>query len=379
MGIKVSLRKKKISKGRASLYLDFYPQIIHQSTGKPTRREFLGSYIIEKPLNNNDKAKNSETLLIAEQIRHRRENELNKPEVYGEFEREILRLKSIGEEDYVKYFYKKTQKKKGSNYNSWISTYNYLNAFTKGSIKFSEINESFLNDFKEYLQSTNNLRHNNNTPLTQNSSSSYFNKIKSSLRDAFRDGKLKTDINRLVKSIPSKDGNRTYLTKEELRKLNNTYFADDVLKRASIFSALTGLRYSDVQKLIWVEVFYEENAGYKIKYTSKKTKEDDYLPISDDAFSLLGERKNPKDKVFPGLIYSAHKNKQIKSWVKSAGIDKEITFHCFRHTFATLLLSEGVSIYVISKLLLHKNIKTTAVYAKVIDKDKMDAVNKITL
>lgn len=378
MGIKVSLRKKKISKGRASLYLDFYPQIIHPSTGKPTRREFLGSYIIEKPSNNNDKLKNSQTLLIAEQIRHRRENELNKPEVYGEFEKEILRLKSIGEEDYVKYFYKKTQKKKGSNYNSWISTYNYLNAFTNGSLKFSEINESFLNDFKEYLQTTNNLRH-NNKPLTQNSSSSYFNKIKSSLRDAFRDGKLKTDINRLVKSIPSKDGNRTYLTNEELIKLNNTHFDDEVLKRASIFSALTGLRYSDIQKLIWSEIFYEENAGYKIKYTSKKTKEDDYLPISNDAFNLLEERKNPKDKVFSGLIYSAHKNKQIKSWVKSAGIDKEITFHCFRHTFATILLSKGVSIYVISKLLLHKNIKTTAVYAKVIDKDKMEAVNKITL
>jgi integrase len=378
MGIKVSLRQKKISKGRASLYLDFYPQIIHPSTGKPTRREFLGSYIIEKPSNNNDKLKNSQTLLIAEQIRHRRENELNKPEVYGEFEKEILRLKSIGEEDYVKYFYKKTQKKKGSNYSSWISTYNYLNAFTNGSLKFSEINESFLNDLKEFLQTTNNLRH-KNKPLTQNSSSSYFNKIKSSLRDAFRDGKLKTDINRLVKSIPSKDGNRTYLTNEELIKLNKTHFDDDVLKRASIFSALTGLRYSDIQKLIWSEIFYEENAGYKIKYTSKKTKEDDYLPISNEAFNLLGERKNPKDKVFAGLIYSAHKNKQIKSWVKSAGIDKEITFHCFRHTFATLLLSKGVSIYVISKLLLHKNIKTTAVYAKVIDKDKMDAVNKITL
>ncbi len=378
MGIKVSLRQKKISKGRASLYLDFYPQIIHPSTGKPTRREFSNSYIIEKPTNNNDKLKNSQTLLIAEQIRHRRENELNKPEVYGEFEKEILRLKSIGEEDYVKYFYKKTQKKKGSNYSSRISTYNYLNAFTNGSLKFSEINESFLNDFKDYLQTTNNLRH-NNKPLTQNSSSSYFNKIKSSLRDAFRDGKLKTDINRLVKSIPSRDGNRTYLTNEELVKLNNTHFNDEVLKRASIFSALTGLRYSDIQKLIWSEIFYEENAGYKIKYTSKKTKEDDYLPISNDAFNLLGERKNPKDKVFSGLIYSAHKNKQIKSWVKSAGIDKEITFHCFRHTFATLLLSKGVNIYVISKLLLHKNIKTTAVYTKVIDKDKMDAVNKITL
>jgi hypothetical protein len=217
MGIKVSLRKKKISRGRASLYLDFYPQIINPFTGKNTRREFLKIYILDKPSNYNEKLNNSETLLIAEQIRHRRENELNKPEVYGEFEKEILRLKAIGEEDYVKYFYQKTQKKKGSNYNSWISTYNYLFAFTKGSIKFSDINETFLNDLKDYLQSTNNLRHDNNKLLTQNSSSSYFNKIKSSLRDAFRDGKLKTDINRLVKSIPTKDGNRTYLTKEELR------------------------------------------------------------------------------------------------------------------------------------------------------------------
>ena len=73
------------------------------------------------------------------------------------------------------------------------------------------------------------------------------------------------------------------------------------------------------------------------------------------------------------------KNKQIKSWVKSAGIDKEITFHCFRHTFATLLLSKGVNIYVISKLLLHKNIKTTAVYAKVIDKDKRSSLMSVAL
>ena len=69
MATKVKLRQKKISKGRKSLYLDFYPPIPHQETGEPTRREFLGMYLFEKPKTPTDKQHNSETLQIGNSIR----------------------------------------------------------------------------------------------------------------------------------------------------------------------------------------------------------------------------------------------------------------------------------------------------------------------
>ena len=88
MATKVSLRQKKISKGRKSLYLDFYPPIPHPETGEPTRREFLGLYIYEKPKTPIDKQHNTETLQIGESIRQKRENILNKPEIYDQYEKE---------------------------------------------------------------------------------------------------------------------------------------------------------------------------------------------------------------------------------------------------------------------------------------------------
>ena len=70
-------------------------------------------------------------------------------------------------------------------------------------------------------------------------------------------------------------------------------------------------------------------------------------------------------------------NKLLKDWVKSSGIKKRITFHTSRHTNATLLLSLGVDLYTVSKLLGHTQIKTTQIYAKIVDKKKDDAVNMI--
>jgi len=103
------------------------------------------------------------------------------------------------------------------------------------------------------------------------------------------------------------------------------------------------------------------------------------MPISEQAAGLLGERKKPTDKVFEGFLYSAYWNEILSHWILKADIDKDITFHCFRHTFATLQLSEGTDIYTVSKMLGHRDLKTTAIYAKVLDKAKREAVNRITL
>jgi site-specific recombinase XerD len=103
------------------------------------------------------------------------------------------------------------------------------------------------------------------------------------------------------------------------------------------------------------------------------------MPISDTAYNLLGERGDPNAKVFEGLSYSAYHNRALYTWLGAAGITKHITFHCFRHTFATLLLSKGAAMATVSKMLGHRDLKTTQIYAKVIDQSKREAADLIKI
>ena len=221
MATKVSLRQKKISKGRKSLYLDFYPPIPHPKTGEPTRREFLGLYIYEKAKTPIDKQHNTETLKIGESIRQKRENFLNKPEIYSQYEKEQLRLKELGEQCFIEYFTKLTNKRKASNHDNWVSALKYLETFTNGSLKFADLNQKFLEDFKEYLLTTKSNK-SNKTTLSQNSAVSYFNKVKAALKQAYKDGILQYDLNAKVKPIKAAETRREYLTLDELNKLVKT-------------------------------------------------------------------------------------------------------------------------------------------------------------
>lgn len=378
MGTKVTLRKKKISNGRESLYLDFYPAINNPATGKPTRREFLGLYIFDKPKTQNEKNHNTETIKVAESIKQKRENILNKPEIYTEFEKKQLHIKEQGEKCFVEYFRELTKKRKGSNSGNWTLALYYLETFTNGSIKFSELNEKFFNDFKDYLLTAKSHR-SDKTNLSINSAASYFLKIKAALKQAYAEGLLQTDLNAKIQPIKSKETRREHLTIEELNKLVKTPCSNDILKRAALFSALTGLRFSDIQKMVWGEIEYIKGQGYFLNFRQKKTQGVETLPISEQAFNLLGERRGENEKVFAGLIYSTCTNEQLSKWIKEAGITKKITFHCFRHTFATLQLTEGTDIYTVSKMLGHRDIKTTQIYAKVVDEAKREAANKIKL
>ena len=383
MATKVSLRQKKINKGRISLYLDFYPPIPHPETGKPTRREFLGLYIYEKAKTPTDKQHNTETLKIGESIRQKRENFLNKPEIYSQYEKEQLRLKELGEQCFIEYFTKLANKRKASNHDNWVSALKYLNTFVSGSLKFADLNQKFFEDFKEYLLTTKSNK-SNKTTLSQNSAVSYFNKVKAALKQAYKDGILQYDLNAKIKPIKAAETRREYLTPDELNKLAKTPCNNELLKRAGLFSALTGLRFSDIQKMKWGELEYINGKGYSLKFYQKKTKGVETLPISEQAYSLTEGTENPKDMpqdkpVFEGLKYSAYHNKHLFQWIGAAGITKDITFHCFRHTFATLQLFNGTDIYTVSKMLGHKDLKTTQVYTKIVDENKRIAADKIKL
>ena len=215
MAIKVKLREKTISGNRQSLYLDFYPPIPHPETGEPTRREFLGMYLFDKAKSPIDKQHNKETLQLAEQIRQKRENHLNKPEIYTGYEKEQLKIKEQGEQNFVAYFKTLADKRKASNHDNWVSAYNYLETFTGGNLKFADLNEKFCNEFKEYLLTTKSNK-SSKASLSQNSAVSYFNKLKAALKQAYKDGYLANDLNAKVEPIKPAETRREFLTIEEL-------------------------------------------------------------------------------------------------------------------------------------------------------------------
>lgn len=407
--IKVKLRQKPISGNRQALYLDFYPPVINPETGEKTRREFLSLYINDeiehkeerynddngKPqkrivpvldkrgepkkvkLNPINKEHNKVTLRIAEQIRQKKDNEVNKPEIYTGYEKEQLKIKERGERSFVEYFKELADKRKTSNHDNWVSAYNYLVAYTGGKLKFSSVTETFCNEFKEYLLSSPSIKSKTKS-LSQNSAVSYFNKVKAALKQAYKEGYIANDLNAKIDTIKTTETKMQFLTMEELNILAKTDCPNSILRSAALFSALTGMAYKEMENLVWKDVQYSEEMGYYIPYTRQKTGGNNYLPISQQAFNLLGERKDALDKVFEGLN-NRDRYYWFQIWVAKAGITKDINFHGLRHTFATLQLSKGTDIYTVSKMLGHTNVKTTQIYAKVINQTKRDAADKIKL
>lgn len=253
MATKVTLRQKPISGNRQSLYLDFYPPIKHPKTGELTRREFLNLFIFNEfetqeqtytdadgkekkrivpmldrkgnpkkvKLNPIDKIHNENTLKTANHIRQKRQNILDKPEIYTEHEKQQLKIKEKGEQNFVAYFKKLADKRKASNYDNWVSAYSYLETFTSGSLKFADLDETFCNDFKEYLLTTKSNKSKKVT-LSQNSAVSYFNKLKATLKQAYKDGYLQQDLNAKVEPIKAAETRRNFLTLEEVNCLVKT-------------------------------------------------------------------------------------------------------------------------------------------------------------
>ena len=373
MATKVKLRQRAISGNRQSLYLDFYPPITHPETSEPTRREFLGLYIFDKPKNKFDKESNKETKDLAENIRAKRQIEIQAGN-YG-----FLSAKLKAETDFVQYFKQIVETKTDGNKKSWQTAFNYFEIFTGGKLTLSNLNENLCHEFRAYLLTAKRQKGLQSKQITQSSARAYFSKFKAALKIAFKKGLIETDLSSRIGGISETEVQREYLSLEQLQDLVNTPCTVQLLKNAAIFSALTGLRFSDISKLIWSEVQYSKHEGYFLQFRQKKTKGAEVLPISEQAVSLLGERKEPTAQVFNGLIYSAYLNVHLKQWVMRAGITKDITFHCFRHTYATLQLSYGTDIYTVSKMLGHKELKTTQIYAKIIDQAKREAANKIKL
>ena len=371
--INVTLRKRKSSAGdRKILYLDFYPAITVD--GRQTRREYLGLFVYDHPRNLFDREHNIKANEEATMKWLRRKNELNKPEIYNDYELEQLRKKEIGEGSFSD-FMAKFIVKKDNHSSTYSCMQEHFIKFAGKDLKFADITEKFCNGFKDYLK-TAKFVHSKELVISRTTSAHYWTMFKITLRAAYKAGHFTIFLNDKLGSMPKDEHRREYLTMDELNTLVATPCPIPLLKRAALFSALTGLRFSDIEKLSWNEVETIDN-NHVLKFKQKKTGGIETLPISQQAVDLLGERSQVKP--FDGLFYDTRVRNNIKKWITAAGISRNITFHSFRHTFATLQLSAGTDIYTVSKLLGHKAVATTQIYAHVLDEAKREAVNRITI
>jgi integrase len=369
MAITVSVYKRKLGKDKTGLYLKI-------NDNGSRRFESLG---ITYKDSDNKKIK-KELLELAEEKRSQLQLELIS-------EGSLIAKRNKGAESFIEYWENFMETKvsgvKNSNYYGFNSSLIQFKAFLKAeyngrkNISIKEVNEDVLEKYVNFLH---NLENEDGEPLLgQNSINKYFNKLSAVLHDAVKKRILgfnpATNISNRPKAVPV---DKVYLEVSELEKLIKTPCKIPDVKRAFLFSCFTGLRFSDIQKLTWGEIRNET-----IHFRQKKTYGFEHLPLHKNALEIINQKA--KDGIIPmdnvkifKLSSKGRVNFALRLWVMESGIkNKHITYHTSRHTYATLALSSGVDIYIVSKLLGHKNIETTQIYAKIIGERLKHAVNQI--
>ncbi len=370
--MKINLKQKKLKNGKSSLFLEFYNgyRIDKNGVKKHLRKfEYLKQYVFDNPKNTEEKRKNKETLQLAENILAIRKAEY----IQGKYK---IKNDKKGEVTFLDYYeqLKEDRFETKANYGNWDAALKHIEKYCPPHKQLKDIDTDFVKGFKRYLNTK--AKTKSGTPLSQNSKYTYFNKFKAALREAYTENYLEENVLRSVKGFEQGESTREYLTYSELQALTQAECKYPVLKNAFIFSCLTGLRWSDIDKLKWSEV-RDEDTGSRIIFRQKKTDGLEYLYVSEQSRNLLGKRANESDRVFRGLKYGAVYNTEILRWCMKAGITKHITFHSARHTNAVLLLENGADIYTVSKRLGHKEIRTTEIYTKIIDEKMKEAANLI--
>ena len=361
----VTLRTRPLKNGMLSYYLDYYPGYRNQETMKTIRHEGLNIYIYANPKNERERNFNATMSEKAEAIRCRRfESIVN--DRYDFFDRHKLKA------DFLEYYRKQLRKHD----QKWEFVYHHFYNFVHGKCTFEEIDIDLCNKFREYLLNAKQLRRDGH--ISKNSASGYWSTFRGLLKILYRNRLIKTNINDFLDKIETEDTPKDYLSVEELYKLAETPCKKPILKTAALFSCLTSLRISDILSLQWHEIVDFAAGGKCVHTITQKTKTEDIIPISDEALQLIGYSPEKTGLVFKGLKRS-WTQQPMKEWIREAGITKNITFHSYRRTYATLQGAAGTDIRTIQSNMAHKSITTTQRYMKVVDSNKREASNRISL
>jgi integrase len=359
--MKIHLRKRKLtgkshSKAGYSLYLDIYYKKGNR------KREFLGIYIDP----NDTKTDKEEKTKLAENLKAKRLIELLNEEK-GIPTRLNLQM------DFIEYYKGLMAKRIPSTRVTWESALNYAIKYSKNQPRISDINKQWLDGYVTFLLK-------NVSPL---SATTYLAKIKSALHEAERDGIIPVNPSLRTKPIRVPESVKDFLTIDEIQRIGDTEvrYRYLIVKKAFLFSCFTGLRFSDLLSLRWSQIKEVDVNGngkmLAIHKMQRKTGVVNYIPLNESAISIMGIRP-PNDCLVFNIDFSKmHIRVVLNKLLEAAKIDKKITFHSARRTYATMLLANGANIMTVKELLGHKDISSTLVYAKVMDSSKLTAVNNL--
>lgn len=379
------LGAKILSNGRESLFLDYYfgYTMVYdeakdkQVAKKDRKRDYLKLYLWQAPRTPVERQQNKETLELAKKIRFEKGQEL---------------LESIEG-------YRLKNERRKINFLDYFQT--YIDNYTKKDIRMVQIAlqrfKDFLRDTPEYSKFAKSIKPEQldkdmiiaYTEYLQSRSigegaKSIYQRFKKVIKFAVEhDVMLKNPCTGIVIKIDDQILKKDVLSLEEEQTLINTHYDGENpnIRRAFIMCLYCGLRFCDVKDLTFSNVDYSNKL---LKFEQNKTKGHSassgvIIPLNDGLLRLIGEPTDEQNKdspIFPLPSYEMCL-KALKRWVKRAGIDKHISWHCARHSFAVNILNNGANIKTVASLLGHSGLKHTEKYTRAIDSLKQDAINSL--
>lgn len=386
--MKITLRQKPLKAGNASLYLDYYDK------GK-REYEFLDLYLV--PDNAPDARRlNAAAMQKATAIKAERTlNPDGRHAKKSDSDSVIKADKTPRLTEWIQTVYDMKEKAGCSKHVLWNINHikelvdEYLMSSKKRDPRIGRIDKKFLVDFIQYLQGEHTIaickkavRH-----LSAGSIKQYQLLLATILNVAVKEDIIGSNPFGALsekETLTTPASTRTYLSIDEVKRFMEARYermsvVAEECKMAFVFSCFTGLRISDIRSLRWCDI-QGVNGIPHVRTTMVKTKKPIFVPLSMNAMLWMPKREentNDTAHVFVKLPpASSSLNDYVRRIAKAAKIEKQISFHTSRHTFATLTLKASKDLYVVSKLLGHASINTTKVYAEVLESSLENAVMK---
>ena len=367
----VRVRFKKLSNNNLSIYLDIYANGIRTY-------EFLHLYLIPETTPE-AKIINRHVLNAANAIKAQRIIDIAKGQAGINQNTSLAHMRLC---QYVQYHIERSHEThRGTSYASTCSNmYNYLASYLGHRAHTLQMKDVTLDICKGFAEHLKHARTNTGRRISGVSAYHYFCSFKSMLAEAVIDQAITTNPVEQMRhcDIPQRPVViKTFLHADEVVRLAHTSCFYQVVKQAFLFSCFTGLRLGDIRNIRWGDI-HKVGDDYRFSIIMQKTQEPITNKLNDDALRWLPSLKGHPDHPIFDLPATATIEKVIAQWVQRARINKHVTFHTARHSYATMALMAGADLYTISKLLGHRNIKTTTIYAAVVDAERDKATDSIS-
>lgn len=378
------LYARKQSNGTESLYLEWYlgyKVVLSERTGKevvlPQReKEVLdGLYLWTAPRTASERDHNKEVLKIAKGIQWEKSAQNSEQENGYRMKKKSREVSFYSfYEDYLRNYTKKDLRNIRLalvRFKSFLADSKKYSRYAE-DIRPEQIDRDMILAFTEYLQEHS----------TGEGGLTLYKRFKKVIKYAVEhDVMAKNPCENISIRVDENSLTKDVLSIDEIKQLIQTHCKQEnpVIRKAFIFCLNTGLRFCDVRELTFDNVDY---ANKRLHFEQNKTRGHSKsshveIPLRDDLLGLIGKHEKDKSELIFPLPSHTMCLKALRHWVAKAGIDKHITWHCARHSFAVNILNNGANIKTVASLLGHAGLKHTEKYTRAVDKLKEEAINTL--